>query len=145
MIAYLKTLQPVDNELGETKMTFMGTILLAAGAFGDAALPAEAIDHTGPRPPAVAAGVTEQYGGYLVRLGSCRDCHGEKLTGGHSPEPGSPQTPGLTSSGMGGAWSQQTFISAARTTKDTSMPWSELAHMTDPELQAVYTYLKSLP
>ncbi len=145
MIAYLKSLPPADREFGETKMTFMGTVLLAAGAFGEAALPAEVIDHTGPRPPVAAPGVTVEYGDYLVRLGGCRDCHGEDLSGGHSPAPGSPLAPSLTSSGISGAWSQHTFINTARTTQDTSMPWSELGQMTDPELQAVYMYLKSLP
>lgn len=145
MIAYLKTLPSVDKDLGETKMSFVGTVLLSAGAFGDAALPAETIGHTGPRPPAVAPGITVEYGDYLVRLGACRDCHGKQLAGGHSPAPGSPLAPNLTPGGIAGAWSQRTFINTARTTQDTTMPWSELAQMNDSELQAVYLYLKSLP
>ena len=145
MIAYLKSLPPVDHELGETKLNTIGTVLFTAGAFGDAALPAEVIDHSGPRPPVVVAGVSVEYGGYLVRLGGCRDCHGKQLSGGHSPAPGSPLAPNLTPGGIASAWSQRTFISAARTSPDGEMPWSELAQMSDPELQAMYLYLKSLP
>ena len=67
----------------------------AAGVFGKHALPAETIDHTGPRPAVTEAGMNARYGEYLARLGCCRDCHWEDFSGGKSPEPGSPPAPDL--------------------------------------------------
>ncbi len=145
LIAYLKSVPPVDNDLGEIRLTFMTKVLLAAGAFGEAALPAEFIDHTGARPAAIAPGATVEYGGYLVRVIGCRDCHGAELAGGKNPEPGAPPGPNITPGGASGGWSLETFISAARTSKNNGMPWEDFAHMSDHELEAIYLFLKSLP
>src|SRR5512138_3912934 len=87
MIAYIKKAPPVDHDMGEPAMSFMGKTLLGVGAFGPDILPAEVIKHAGARPAAVEAAVNADYGEYLVRLGGCRDCHGKNLGGGHSPEP----------------------------------------------------------
>jgi mono/diheme cytochrome c family protein len=149
IIAYLKSLPPVDRNLGETKMSLLGKTLLAAGAFGKAAIPAEFIDHTGPRPAAVEPGINIQYGDYLVRIAGCRDCHGEDLAGGRNAAPGAPFAPSLTPAGSIGAWSKETFINDIRTSQASnsqagSMPWSKVAQMTDGDLEAMYLYLRSL-
>jgi mono/diheme cytochrome c family protein len=145
VIAYLKTVPPVDNDLGEIRLTFMTKVLLAAGAFGETALPAESIDHTGPRPSAVNAGATVEYGGYLVRIIGCRDCHGAELAGGKNPEPGAPPGPNITLGGGFGGWSQDTFVTAMRTNQNKGMPWEDYARMSDHELDAIYQYIQSLP
>jgi mono/diheme cytochrome c family protein len=147
LIAYLKSVAPVNHELGEPAMSFMGKVLLAAGAFGENILPAESIQHNGTRPAAVAPGVNTQYGEYLVRLGGCRDCHGQELAGGKSPEPGAHLASNLTPGGDFAAWSQETFITAMRTNRDVNlgMPWQDFAHLTDDEIKAIFLYLQSLP
>jgi hypothetical protein len=89
LIAYLKTLPPVDHDMGEPEMSLVGKVMLAAGAFGPNAIPAETIDHTGARPAVIETGTNPKYGGYLVQLEGCRDCHGDDYSGGKSPEPGS--------------------------------------------------------
>jgi len=145
LIAYLKTVPPVDNDLGEPEMSVMGKVLLAAGGFGKDILPAEIIDHTATRPSALKPAISAEYGGYLTRLGGCRDCHGEDLSGGHSPEPGSPLAPDLTPAGPAGAWSKEAFIAAVRSMKGVGMPWDELRPLSDGELEAILLYLKSVP
>ena len=127
-------------------------MILAAGGFGKDVLPAEVITHTGPPPSAGAPSILVDYrnynfdyGEYLVRISGCRDCHGEDLTGGQSPEPGAPYAPDLTSSGVGGTWSKETFIAAARTMKGKGMPWMVLKPLDDPELEAILLYMQSLP
>jgi hypothetical protein len=35
LIAYLRTVPPVDSDLGKVETTFIGRTLIAAGAFGD--------------------------------------------------------------------------------------------------------------
>jgi mono/diheme cytochrome c family protein len=145
LIAYLKTVPPVDHDMGEPALSFMGKELLAAGAFGENVLPAESIDHTGARPSAVDPGVNVEYGEYLVRLGGCQDCHGKDFSGGKSPEPGSPHAPDLTPNGVAGAWSKAVFISAVRTMNGIGMPWEELRPLANPELEAMFLFLQSLP
>jgi mono/diheme cytochrome c family protein len=145
MIAYIPNVTPVDHDMGEPALSFVGKTLLGAGAFGPDILPAEVIKHSNARPAAVEPGVNAGYGGYLVRLGGCRDCHGENLGGGHSPEPGAPQAPDLTSSGIFHQWSEETFMTAVRTMNGKGMPWEELRPMSDAELKAMYLYLQALP
>jgi mono/diheme cytochrome c family protein len=145
LIAYLKTLPPVDREMGPQAMSFGGKALLAAGAFGGSILPAEVIDHAGPRPASAAPEAGAQYGAYLARLEGCHDCHGEGLVGGNSPEPGSPFAPNLTKSGPVGHWSRQMFLTTVRTRESIFMPWDSLDALSDQQLEAIYLYLQSLP
>jgi mono/diheme cytochrome c family protein len=145
VIAYVKSVPPVDHDMGEPSLSFMGKVLLAAGGFGKNILPAEVIDHTGTRPAVIEPGVNAEYGSYLVRLGGCRDCHSENLTGGKSPEPGAPHAPDLTPNGPVGAWSKETFITSVRTMEGKGMPWQELKPLSDSDLEAIFLYLQSLP
>jgi mono/diheme cytochrome c family protein len=151
IIAYLKSVPPVNKKWTDPKLTPLGKIMIAAGAFGDI-INAETIDHTGPRPVAPAEGVTAEYGGYLVKSFGCTTCHGKDLGGGRDPEPGSPPVPNLTSSGDLGNWTDQDFINTLRTGINPKqhklthfMPWKYLGHMTDNELEAVWLYIKSQP
>ena len=121
----------------------MGKVLLAAGALGKDILPAESISHGGERPNVIAPGVNVEYGGYLVRVSGCRDCHGQDLTGGKNPEPGAPPAPNITSSGSIGAWSGETFINSVRTLDGTGMPWLMLKPFEEAELETILLYLQS--
>lgn len=145
IIAYLKTIPPVDHDMGEPRISFLGKVLLAAGGFGKDILPAETIQHDGQRPQLIEPGLDVEYGGYLVRVIGCRDCHGEDLTGGKSPEPGAPYAPDITSTGTMGIWSKETFINSVRTWNGTAMPWLLLKPLDDWELEAIYLYLQSQP
>ena len=72
VIAYLKSLPPVDNELPANKI---GPLFRVAMTFMDVVvLPAEVIDHTAPRPISPEVGVTVEYGKYLAI--TCTSCHG---------------------------------------------------------------------
>ena len=147
IIAYFKSVPPVDHDMGEPDMSFMGKVLLAAGGFGKDILSAEVINHT-----VTTANVnvgygdsTVQYGNYLVRVMGCRDCHGENLTGGKSPAPDAPHAPDITSTGIAGTWSLETFTTSVRTNQSKDMPWTVLKPLDDSELQSIFLYLKSLP
>ena len=143
IVAYLKSVPPVDKEWDEYKFTPMAQILLGAGAFGDF-ISAETIDHTGTRPVAPATGVTTAYGDYLVRTVGCADCHAKDLSGGKDPNPAAPPAPNLTRTGELRLWTEQDFITAVRTRVAEFMPWKDLRNMTDDELKAIWLYLKSL-
>ncbi len=151
MIAYLKTVRPVDREWPEPEFTPMARILLGLGAFGEV-IPAEMVDHAAPRPAAVEAGVNEAYAEYLAKAGGCLSCHGAELSGGKSPDPAAPPAPNLTPGGKLGGWSETDFITAMRTGATPGggqmtafMPWKDTANMTDEELRALWMYLVALP
>ncbi|NQU29653.1 MAG: cytochrome c [Anaerolineae bacterium] len=144
IIAYMKSLSPVDNDTNDFKFGFMGSVLLGLGAFGDV-LTAENIDHTGPRPEAPKAGVSEPYGKYLVDTFGCATCHGSELSGGKGPEPGSPPGPNLTPNGNLEHWTESVFIESVRNRTSEWMPFESMAKMNDDELKAVWVYLQSLP
>ncbi|HKJ27889.1 MAG TPA: c-type cytochrome, partial [Anaerolineales bacterium] len=151
LIAYLETVPPVDNTLHESYLTPTSYILTSLGVF-HTFIAAEVIEHD-VRPPTPLPGVTEEYGLYLVRVGDCANCHGEKLAGGESPVPGSPPSPNLTPGGAIAFWSDEEFITTMRT-GDTPygrqldsefMPWKEYQNLSDEDLQAILLYLQSLP
>lgn len=149
IIAYIKSVPPVDNELDPSQLRPLGRVLLVAGQYE---LPAETIDHKAAIPAVPVAGRTAAYGGYLVRVGACADCHGANLSGAPFDEPGVPPAANITPGGLVGIWSEEEFITAMRTgqrpdgsTIHPAMPWEILARQSDDELGAMYRYLQSLP
>jgi len=149
IIAYMKTLPPVDNEIRDPNLSPMAKILYAAGAFGDL-LYAETIQH-GVRPATTEIGVTVAYGEYLVNAHGCKSCHGENLAGQQPAEPGAPFAPNLTPGGELGGWAEADFADILRTgitptghELTDAMPWIGLGRMTDEEISAVWMYLQSL-
>jgi mono/diheme cytochrome c family protein len=150
LIAYLKTLPAVDNDLPERRFGPMFRVLLPLGQ----APPSEAsvIDHTAARPATPPVGATVSYGEYLSQI--CASCHGETLNGGTVRDfDGELITAlNLTPGGELAAWSQQDFMDTLRTgitpfgrELTDAMPWGNFGQMTDEELQAIWLYLQSLP
>ena len=151
IIAYIRSVEPLDITMPVTRITPLGIALYTAGMFGDL-INAENIDHTAPRPAAVEPGVTVEYGNYQVRVGECRVCHGPQLAGGKDPNPDAPPAPNLTRGGNLGGWSETDFIQTMRSGVNPTghqltefMPWKFFGQMTDDELKAVWLYLQSLP
>src|SRR5215216_4684686 len=152
LIAYLKSLPPVDNELPLTDLGPLGRVMLTLGQ-----LPPEinpnvlVIDHDGPRPSAPEPGVTVEYGRYLGT--TCTLCHGTNLNGQTVREgPNVYVALNLTRGGEMKGWSEAQFITTMRTGVTPSghkltafMPWKYFGQMTDDELKAVWMYLQSLP
>ncbi len=153
LIAYLKTLPPVDHEKpGDNYLTTLGKILLSTGQFGEL-YSANEIDHSKPAGTAPASGATAQYGEYMVQISGCRSCHQPELNGGKHPNPKSPIVPNITPGGNLGKWSEQDFLATMKTGKTPEgkqldphfMPYTAFADLGDEELSAMYMYLKSLP
>jgi mono/diheme cytochrome c family protein len=150
VIAYLKTLPPVDNVLPSNELRPLGRALVA---FGEITPSADTIDHTAPRPTAPPPGVTAAYGAYLAETGGCRGCHGPGLSGGPLPG-GPPDTPvptNISPAGIG-SWTEADFFRALRTGArpdgsriDPFMPWGYTSQMTDDEIRAVWLYLQTVP
>ena len=149
LIAYIKSLPPVDKELPGRRIEPIGRLMMALGMFPP--FPAEQIDHTKPPPAEPRPGVSVAYGEYLARI--CKECHGVNLNGKPLGPPGQEvPTPNLTRGGEPGSWSEREFINTLRTGTTPrgrllrdDMPWKYFGKMSDDELKAVWMYLQSLP
>jgi len=148
IIAYLKTLPPVDNEVDESGLGPLGRTL---ASFVGGLIPASLIDHEAQRPQSPAVGVTAEYGEYLSNI--CTVCHGEGLSGSRVPGNDRVKAPDITMSGDIGPWTKSQFIDAIRSGNTPRgnlldprfMPWNRFTQMTNDELDAIWLYLESLP
>lgn len=149
MIAYLKTVPPVDNQVPKSRARLLARILTV---FDPSLFPANLIDYSEPRTPAPKRGVTAEYGKYLGTI--CSMCHGQNLGGQFLPDgSGGVFAPNITQGGTPISWSEEDFISTIRSgttpggnkLDPENMPWPRFAKLTDDELGAIWLYLKSLP
>ena len=153
LIAYLKSLPPVDNDLPTTALGPLGRVMLVLGQIPPEATQPDVtvIDHDGQRPVAPGPGVTVEYGKYLAS--TCALCHGSNFNGQMISEGGPDYlAPNLTQGGELRAWSDEEFMTTLQTGVTPSghkltekMPWKYFGQMTDDELKAVWMYLQSLP
>jgi mono/diheme cytochrome c family protein len=152
LIAYVKSVPPVDNVAPPSDIQVLGRALFVAGQIQ--ALAAESIDHRAPVAPAPPVGATREYGQYLVRVGGCVDCHGPNLSGGPitGAPPEAPPASNITPGGQISAWSDAEFIKTMHTgvnpagkQLDSFMPYKYIGKLSDDELRAIFLYLKSVP
>ena len=144
IIAYLKSLPPVDNEVPVSELGPLGRLFLVMGA---PFLPAAVVDHAAPVPDTPEPAVTAEYGKYVGLV--CTVCHGDDLAHGEGQAAG----PNITQGGTPGKWSEADFIKTIRTgvtprghaLDAEQMFWKRFAKMTDDELKALWLYLKSVP
>jgi mono/diheme cytochrome c family protein len=153
ILAYVKSLPPVDNETPDPSPGPFGRIFAVLDS--GLVIPASAIDHESPPPAAPAPGVTVEYGAYLVEMGTCADCHGPELNGqANVADDGSPSS-NLTPSGELGGWTEEDFIQVIRTGVHLdghpllepmlSAAIDHFGNQSDEELGAIFAYLQSLP
>ena len=148
VIAYLRSLAPVDRVTPRVRLGPVGRFLIATHQLPFDATRIE--DETAPAPP---TSITRaDYGKYLTRVGVCMTCHGTHLSGGHlAGPPEAPPAANLTPTGIG-TWTAADFMRTLTKGRDPAghqldpfMPWRTMRDMTDDELEAIYTYLQSLP
>jgi mono/diheme cytochrome c family protein len=149
LVAYLRTLPPVDRANPRVRLGPVGRMLVATHQ-----LPFDAtrIADEGPPPPPASIMKPAEYGKYLARIGGCMGCHGVHLSGGHlAGPPDVPPAANLTPTGIG-TWSVVDFILTLQKGRDPKghelhpfMPWRTIRGMTDAELEAIYAYLKTVP
>lgn len=146
LIAYMRSLTPVDYELPETRVNFLARLLLL---IQPSALPALVIDHDAPPPTMPEPTVSIEYGEYLANL-ACAGCHQADFGGGAGPSTGRNLTPG----GDLADWTDVDFRRALRfgmlpdsydLLDNNRMPFLRLGQMTNDEIQAIWLYLQSLP
>jgi len=160
IVAYIRTLKPVKNDVTKSQYDFPVNILINT-------FPKQA-DYQ----PIPSKTDVKSYGKYLVNASGCIDCHsktdkgnvipGTEFGGGmvFTSPAGTVTSSNITfhnETGIG-AWSKESFIQRFKLFAatdyqpakigsneiNTPMPWNMYAGMTDEDLSAIYTYLKSL-
>ena len=150
LIAYMKSVPPVDKPNGPVALGPIARVLLTAGQIK---LAADVIDHAHVTPAAVTPGVTVEYGRYLANGGT--GCHGDNFSGGKIKigPPDWPPAANLTphTEGRIAKWDETNFITALRTSKrpdgteiNPVMPRA-FAQLNDVELKALFAFLKTIP
>lgn len=148
IVAYVKSVPPVDKATPEPQYGVVATLLTGAGVFP---LAPDLVAKTERLEPSPDVSVSAAYGGYLAHIGGCTTCHGANLTGGEHPAHPGLQTPNL-SGGDAAAWSLAEFRTlfrtgrtpAGRTLDRELMPWPMYAGLTDDEVEALHLYVGSL-
>jgi len=151
MIAYLRTVPPVDRTPAEPRLQPLARALFLAGQLP--LLPAEMVDQDAAHVASVPAEASVEYGAYLST--TCTGCHHPNLAGGPTPgsAPGDPLAANLTPAGHLVNWTLDDFKNTLRNgvtpegkvLDPAVMPWPIAAQMTDVELEALWLYLNSLP
>jgi mono/diheme cytochrome c family protein len=161
IVAYLRTLKPIDNQVGEKELDFPVNFI-------EKTLPLDSYKPT----KAPDKSDLKEYGKYLVTIASCNHCHtpsndgepisGMEYAGGAEVKlpfgtiRSSNLTPDLET-GLG-AWTKEQFIQRFKSMAtdqvknmeilpgsfNTIMPWTQYGGMTEEDLGAIYEYLHSL-
>lgn len=161
IIAYLRTLEPVESVVPESKASFPLNFILRT-------IPEKYETRTRPAPENPL-----EYGEYITQISACAECHTPKVNGKTDMDKymaggfefklpgGTVRSANLTpdsTSGLGG-WNEDTFVQrfkqyeglhwqdlpdVAATDFNTVMPWTMYAGMKEDDLKAIFTYLQSL-
>ena len=162
VISFLRTVPPVRQAHANGPLPWMGHAIMGALALAPDTAPLPA--HVAPSDtPTVARGE------YLARhVALCVTCHSrydartfapvEPLAAGSAPEPSHGNdadmefvAPNLTrdpTTGLTGRLDEEAFVARMRRGRvhaSSLMPWENLARVPEPDLRAIYRYLRTLP
>ncbi|HYG39640.1 MAG TPA: c-type cytochrome [Cytophagales bacterium] len=161
VIAYLRTLKPIANEVKESEVNFPVNLIMRT-------LPKDCTPGKKPSPSNQV-----EYGKYLVTVAACGDCHTPQENGqfniamafaGGNEFPlqgfGIVRSMNITpdkETGIG-TWTEEMFLNKFKNPEmphnkgvkvnkgefQTIMPWTNYARMTDEDINAIYAYLKTV-
>jgi mono/diheme cytochrome c family protein len=143
LVAFLRSQPPSAHATSPRDVSLLGLALVGAGLFPTAEQP-----HISQPQSAPAAGVTPEYGKYLVDITGCRLCHGANLEGRAPGGFGPPAGPNLHA--LVPTWQEAAFVNFFRTGMDPYgrnigpdlMPWADIGKAySDDNLRAIYAYL----
>ncbi len=160
IIAYLRTLEPIENEVPESEPDFPMNFIVNT-------IPAPANPQPKPERSNILA-----YGAYMTNASGCIECHTDvekgqiikelAFSGGREfnfPDGSVVRSSNITPHETGiGSWTEEIFLARFKIYADSSyvpptipqgefntiMPWTMYAHMTEGDLSAIYAYLKTV-
>jgi mono/diheme cytochrome c family protein len=160
IISYLRTLEPINNDVPDSKADFPMNIILNT--------------ITGPSNPQTKPAKSDQlaYGAYMTNASGCMECHTDvkqgqiipalAFSGGREflfPDGSVLRSSNITPHETGiGAWTEEMFIARFKMYADsayvspaipmgefnTIMPWIMYGRMTNEDLSAIYAYLRTV-
>lgn len=154
IISYLRAQKPVKNKVPDNRLNVVGNMVKA--------FMVKPVGPEGEVPAKVNPDTSAEYGRYLaLSVAECNGCHTKRdMTGKFVGEPFAGGgafnengkiliPPNLTtdSSSRIYGWSQQDFIKRFRIGKVipySVMPWNSFKRMSDDELKAIYSFLKTV-
>jgi hypothetical protein len=150
VVAFIRTLEPVDNVKQSNSFGPMGRFGFLVVMFGDL-IHAETADPSVPWPQPVEPAVNLDYGRYLTYNARCDVCHGANFEGGKlEGGPDDPPAADLSTSGYTASWTLEDFIQTIRIGQnpvghrtDPFMPSEYFANMTDDELEAIWMFIRA--
>lgn len=159
IVAYIRTLKPIKNEVPERQLMIPISM----------AYPAPALQKSVDGNVAPPETDSVKYGGYLVTMAGCSDCHtpyvkgqpdfSRMMAGGNTFNLGTFKvtSANLTPDSTGiGTWTETAFLEKFYIRRDekgydynpgkenTAMPIHDFAGMTDGDLKSVYAFLRTL-
>lgn len=150
LLSFVTTVPPVNRATVPIKLGPLGRVLLVTRQMPVAA---DVIDHRQSQSIEATPGITVEYGRYLAT--ACMGCHGPNLSGGkiHGAPPDWPPSSNLTPADDAplAHWSEAQFLTTLRThqrpdgTELNAIMPREFGQLTDTELKAIFTFLRSLP
>jgi hypothetical protein len=167
--SYVRTLPPIDHAVPPRQLNFFVEFLIRSFAIDGVRL-APSVGEGGVRDEAEQI----RQGQYLTQLANCGDCHTPRDLAG-TPEPGRLMAGGIKftlpqgtawaanitpdqDTGIG-RWTQEAFVARFKSftgprspagrvdvdRRNTPMPWTMYAGMTESDLEAIYVYLQQVP
>lgn len=151
IIAYVKSLPPVDFEPREPFLGLFRLFMLLDSELGDLIVSANKMDYDYVPPAVMEPAVTAEYGKYLADI-ACTGCHSEDLSGMPPKVPGAIESSDLTRDGDLKDYTLADFVLTLRTgmklngdiIDEDNMPWPRLSRMSDDDLEALWLYLQTL-
>jgi mono/diheme cytochrome c family protein len=150
ILAYIRTLAPVERELPSRSFGPVGRMVVA---MGKVPFQAELIaaDPNARHLAKPSAADPVQLGHYLTRL--CTGCHGRDLEGAAPLEPEAPAGANLTPAGNLKNWTLEDFRTAFSTGRTPEgkqldpnvMPWKVIGQAQPEEIAAMWAYLQTIP
>ncbi len=160
IIAYLRTLSPSNNKVPDRFLTIPMSVAYPV-------LLSSSLENN------IKPDVTDKvkYGAYMVNSANCMDCHTPKengkyvisklFSGGFTFNMGSfkANSANITPDSLTGIgkWNEEMFLDKFKTCRDPAkyvsnpgkvnsiMPWSLFANMTDSDIKAIFSYLRTVP
>ena len=144
LVAYLKSLDPVDNELPPFELRPLGKLIMGVSDDMSTA-PNHMRDATRIE---AERGVTAEWGEYRSTV-MCQVCHGGDMQCGQPPDPESMMAPDMR---VVKSWGLDAFLEFFEDGTNPSgvvssaqfMPWDKFSYLGEDELTAIYMYLETL-
>jgi mono/diheme cytochrome c family protein len=138
IIAYIRTVEPGESDLPDTKYRIMARMMIAFDEFPP---DAERVAALGPRLPAPSPGADAEYGRYLA-VTVCTECHGDRLEG-QRKAPSLAVVKGYSREAFGRLMAEGVALGERELDLMARVSRGRFSRFTDEEVDALFAFLQS--